>query len=966
MVPPSSTFSIQAPGSHPSLTGAANMLVNGSFNQTGNGTFSPWTFGVSAPAAATITQDLNTQANGIASVRIDVRQVVPNAPWLVALSEPGLTLQSGAYYQVRFWARASAGQTIQPLLQQSSSPWTTVVSHSYSLTSTWQQYSFTFAAVSPVAGLKLQFGVGATTGSLWIDNVNLQQAAAPTPTLTRTVTVTPSLTATSTATPTRSATSTATPTRSATSTSTPTGTATSTNTPTRPASTATATLTRTATSTATPTRTATSTSTATGTSTRTSTPTRTASTTPTAWFTATVTAPATATAAWTVTATNSATASSTTQPTTITPVATFTATVTTATPSASPTTAGTEVPTSPTVTPIPTTVPAPGDVQDYPRLANLNAFWYASKVPAFQRYGEIVAPPFAGTNGAVQALKARSPNSKVLVYLASQAADVPGFRGMSIYPGWWLTLAGTTLTAPIDATTTSIPVADALVISQSYATNPDVLVDGESMHVLSVNTSTNTLTVQRGYSSTAAPHGAGERLAAHATNPPWTQEWLLNVTPYCPPDPATGQTWIDYLVQQARNDLAAAPWDGIFFDNVGPSVSQMDNGRIDANNDNIPDGGNGPSGTGWQDGETQLFSMAHTLLPNAILVGNAGYYAGSQGQEMENFPRDQQGWASGFGTYLQLAGPSGPAPGTILNADTDDTGVQSLQTMRFNLGSALMGNGYFAYDLGTLNHGQTWWYDEYDDGAGSSLVGAVTAVQTTLPLAPGTGSMFMPGDVVQVPDGSDGTDDDEQMLVTGSSGDILTVQRGYNQTLAAPHPVLTKVMTQAQIGAGQGWLGQPLDPPTSLAEARRQPAGQRQLRPGRERVARALDVRGSNSGRGEHPARPQHLSRWPGIGQDRHQPGDGQHAMVCQPAARKPEPTGGRRLYRHLLGKGVSRPDHTGCRAARERPLDHIGLPELWPDQQLAAVFIHLHYCGAGLGAQDAIQRGRRHRHGLV
>ena len=36
--------------------------------------------------------------------------------------------------------------------------------------------------------------------------------------------------------------------------------------------------------------------------------------------------------------------------------------------------------------------------------------------------------------------------------------------------------------------------------------------------------------------------------------------------------------------------------------------------------------------------------------------------------------------------------------------------------------------------------------------------------------------------------------------------------RGYNGTLAAPHPALTKVVTQAQIMGGLGWLGTPLGP----------------------------------------------------------------------------------------------------------------------------------------------------------
>lgn len=36
------------------------------------------------------------------------------------------------------------------------------------------------------------------------------------------------------------------------------------------------------------------------------------------------------------------------------------------------------------------------------------------------------------------------------------------------------------------------------------------------------------------------------------------------------------------------------------------------------------------------------------------------------------------------------------------------------QTMRFGLTTALMGDGYFGYDMGTMGRGNWWWYKEYD------------------------------------------------------------------------------------------------------------------------------------------------------------------------------------------------------------------------------------------------------------
>jgi hypothetical protein len=40
--------------------------------------------------------------------------------------------------------------------------------------------------------------------------------------------------------------------------------------------------------------------------------------------------------------------------------------------------------------------------------------------------------------------------------------------------------------------------------------------------------------------------------------------------------------------------------------------------------------------------------------------------------------------------------------------------------MRFGLGTALMGNGFYTFDNGVFGHYVAWWYDEYD-GAGRGI-----------------------------------------------------------------------------------------------------------------------------------------------------------------------------------------------------------------------------------------------------
>jgi Carbohydrate binding domain/Hypothetical glycosyl hydrolase family 15 len=465
-------------------------------------------------------------------------------------------------------------------------------------------------------------------------------------------------------------------------------------------------------------------------------------------------------------------------------------------------------------------------VYDYPRLASIYSLALPDNPGTLARYGLVIASRGAGSSGAVPAVKKANPSTKLVFYDNTSAADLPGFDGMDIYPGWWLTLAGTRLAASVDRVTTVIPVLDARIVERFVTTNPDVIVDGESMHVLNVDIHANTLTVQRGYNSTPSSHAAGARLAAHATK--WPNTWLLNVTPYCPADPATGQTWVDYAAHFAKKNLAATAWDGLLWDDGNVSFANLSNGQLDANNDNTADGGNGPSGVGWQEGIKHLLALTRALAPSKLQLVTDAFYPGlMDGQMMEHFPYYADGWTSGINTYLLMMGPAGGAPYTIISADTAnpaDTvndGVQNFSQMRFDLASTLMGNGYFAYDFGPRQHGQTWWYDEYDDGAGSSLALPLNASQTILTLAAGTGSRFDVGDVINVPDDATSGSvpaggNDEQMLVLAIGGDVLKVQRGYDGTTASTHARLNKVLTQAQIMAGLGWLGQPLGAASTL------------------------------------------------------------------------------------------------------------------------------------------------------
>ena len=92
----------------------------------------------------------------------------------------------------------------------------------------------------------------------------------------------------------------------------------------------------------------------------------------------------------------------------------------------------------------------------------------------------------------------------------------------------------------------------------------------------------------------------------------------------------------------------------------------------------------------------------------------SGYF---DGFVMENFLGNQM--KSTFDLGLEAAG-SGYI--IIYAVDTDDTGEKDMNKMRLGLTLSLLNdNTYFTYDFGPRDHGQAWWFPEYDVDLGQPL-----------------------------------------------------------------------------------------------------------------------------------------------------------------------------------------------------------------------------------------------------
>ncbi|MFA6547475.1 MAG: putative glycoside hydrolase [Candidatus Magasanikbacteria bacterium] len=200
----------------------------------------------------------------------------------------------------------------------------------------------------------------------------------------------------------------------------------------------------------------------------------------------------------------------------------------------------------------------------------------------------------------------------------------------------------------------------------------------------------------------------------------WPGTTMLNPTDLCPL--SGGQRWHDYLASFVSNEvLSTGLWDGVFYDNAWGDLTWFTGNNVDLNLDNQPDVNIDKY---WNAGMTALFNTTRDLSGgNFVIVGNAmtrEYANDLNGMMYENFQNHI--WQDVmYAIKTEMNGNLKPRI-IIINANANNTGnKQDYKTMRYGLGSALVGGAYYSYDDGDQSHSQTWWYDEYDVKLGNPV-----------------------------------------------------------------------------------------------------------------------------------------------------------------------------------------------------------------------------------------------------
>lgn len=343
---------------------------------------------------------------------------------------------------------------------------------------------------------------------------------------------------------------------------------------------------------------------------------------------------------------------------------------------------------------------------------------------------------------------------------------------------FFISQTGTELTYAVDAQAPRL-VVDQLVDgygSPLFQIGGTVMIGRhESAKVIAIDKELKTLTVERGFVRPAQDHTAGTRIASHISF--WPGTWLMNMTDQCPRQAIYGVkgevNYSEYYLALALGKTQGiypegyhSPdnlerlelYDGLALDRLEDSQSfvrwlgevpiQLDlyhqnrstedrefdgawqkgvKAFVETLRAQVGDGlpliRNNPLSLDHQTYSGQIYETSGWSEPSpewwtALMVGESDspqvpYLSWpTEATVLFEVYEDER-----FPTAAELQTPEGQAPELLA---PESIGESNYQRMRFGLTSALMGDGYFSYEVSTAGHGSLGllWFDEYDLGTG--------------------------------------------------------------------------------------------------------------------------------------------------------------------------------------------------------------------------------------------------------
>jgi len=205
----------------------------------------------------------------------------------------------------------------------------------------------------------------------------------------------------------------------------------------------------------------------------------------------------------------------------------------------------------------------------------------------------------------------------------------------------------------------------------------------------------------------------------------WPNTWLINLTNQAPA--SDGERWNTILPKFVKNNiLSSGLWDGVFYDNIWHDISWINKGIIDINNDGSIES-SAEINSQWIDGVMTMLKNSQLLFGDDFVIMTNGssydrYQPYSNGIMFENFPTpwEKSGrWQEVLQSYFRVKELNKKPHLSVINSSSKNE--KDYLKMRNGLASSLLTDAYFSFDYDMTDHGQTWWYDEYDYYLGAPL-----------------------------------------------------------------------------------------------------------------------------------------------------------------------------------------------------------------------------------------------------
>lgn len=385
-------------------------------------------------------------------------------------------------------------------------------------------------------------------------------------------------------------------------------------------------------------------------------------------------------------------------------------------------------------------------------------------------------------------LKPLSPSERQLFLVDWETEKLfPNPEIVKLPSDFFLLQSGALLTASVDESTTTLKL-DRMTDSANqplFHLGGEVAIGKyESAKIISINWESNSIEVERGYVRAATEHNKGEKVASHIRF--WPGSWVMNVTDACPKVKIEGinepVNYIGYYFNLIIGNLNSIyyrssdnynyistniDYDGFIIDRFEDKESWLKwvNGDHEIELDLYHDFRAVSAeefDASWKKGTDQLYHLLREKYTNAIIIRNnpltdaAGYYDG-QVYETNGWKSPSNSWWEQlvvrrdlteyyaqmpylnwfnlntdynplvlFEVYEDEGGPDKNSNGVYMNPMLNENFVPNYKRMRFSLTTALLGDGYYSYEINTNGHGSLglMWFDEYDNvGEGTGYLG---------------------------------------------------------------------------------------------------------------------------------------------------------------------------------------------------------------------------------------------------